>query len=122
VTCGGRAEVPGKPVREVLAGRVLTLGGSTRVRRLLPTLGRRMVGAWCFIDHYGPDDIEREPGMAEEIVMWWNFVARSHAEIAEAREAWMTGDRFGTVTGYDGAPLPAPTLPDTPLKPRGLVR
>ena len=25
--------------------------------------GRRMVGAWCFVDHYGPDDIADEPGM-----------------------------------------------------------
>ena len=24
---------------------------------------RRMVGAWCFVDHYGPDEIAREPGM-----------------------------------------------------------
>ncbi len=23
-----------------------------------------MVGAWCFVDHYGPDDIAREPGHA----------------------------------------------------------
>ncbi len=36
---------------------------STVVRRLLPSLGRRMVGAWCFVDHYGPDDITDEPGM-----------------------------------------------------------
>ena len=310
VTCGGRATVPGEPVLEVLPGRVVPLGGSTQVRRLLPTLGRRMVGAWCFIDHYGPDDIEREPGMlvpphphmglqtvswlragevlhrdslgsvqtlrpgmlglmtsgraishseqsprehgrflhgaqlwvalpgatrdtepgwefhgdlpiiegrlqatvfmgelagtaspgtaysplvgadltlpagvaaelplepdfehavlalsgepevdgvrlapgtllylgtgrhglplradagsdllllggepfAEEIVMWWNFVGRSHAEITQARRDWMEGDRFGAVHGYGGNPVPAPSLPDTPLKPRGRVR
>jgi redox-sensitive bicupin YhaK (pirin superfamily) len=39
------------------------LGESTRVRRLLPTLGRRLVGAWAFVDHYGPDDITSTPGM-----------------------------------------------------------
>ncbi|MQS40027.1 pirin family protein, partial [Streptomyces katsurahamanus] len=39
------------------------LGESTEVRRLLPNLGRRMVGAWAFVDHYGPDDIADEPGM-----------------------------------------------------------
>jgi redox-sensitive bicupin YhaK (pirin superfamily) len=39
------------------------LGESTQVRRLLSNLGRRMVGAWCFVDHYGLDDIAREPGM-----------------------------------------------------------
>ena len=41
----------------------MPLGESTVVRRLLPTMGRRMVGAWCFVDHYGPDEIAREPGM-----------------------------------------------------------
>lgn len=62
-TCGGRAGVAAEPVRDLIPGRVVQLGESTRVRRLLPTLGRRMVGAWCFIDHYGPDDIAREDGM-----------------------------------------------------------
>ena len=33
------------------------------MRRVLPNLGRRLVGAWCFIDHYGPDDIAAAPGM-----------------------------------------------------------
>jgi len=59
---------------------------------------------------------------AEKIVMWWNFVGRTGAEIAEAREAWMTGDRFGTVHGYAGDRLLAPEMPPTPLKPRGRTR
>ncbi|MFF6772090.1 pirin family protein [Streptomyces sp. NPDC012637] len=54
----------------------------------------------------------------EEIIMWWNFIARTDEEIRRAREDWATGDRFGEVVGYDGAPLPAPELPTTPLKPR----
>ncbi|MEV4414326.1 pirin family protein [Catellatospora sp. NPDC049609] len=59
----------------------------------------------------------------EEIVMWWNFVGRSHDDVAAAREQWMAGDpRFGEVTGYDGAPLPAPVLPNAQLKPRGRRR
>ncbi|MEU5878893.1 pirin family protein [Spirillospora sp. NPDC047279] len=61
--CGGRAGVAAEPVRELLQGRSVPLGESTEVRRLLPTLGRRMVGAWCFVDHYGPDDIVDRPGM-----------------------------------------------------------
>ncbi|GAB2712307.1 pirin family protein [Kitasatospora kifunensis] len=60
---GGREAVPSGPVRELLAPRETALGASTVVRRLLPNLGRRMVGAWCFVDHYGPDDIADEPGM-----------------------------------------------------------
>ncbi|WP_443333682.1 pirin [Streptomyces sp. CB02460] len=53
---------------------------------------------------------------------WWNFVGRTQDEIARAREEWMGGDRFGTVHGYDGPPIPAPALPDVALKPRGRVR
>ncbi|WP_405477309.1 pirin family protein [Streptomyces sp. NBC_00009] len=55
----------------------------------------------------------------EQIVMWWNFIARSHGEIAEAREAWQNAsDRFGQVDGYDGDRLPAPTLPNATIAPR----
>src|SRR5215475_3717909 len=61
--CGGREDVSAAPVRELLTGRLTPLGESTEVRRLLPNLGRRMIGAWCFVDHYGPDDIADEPGM-----------------------------------------------------------
>ncbi|MEU6746515.1 pirin family protein [Actinomadura nitritigenes] len=311
VACGGREDVPGGPVHDVLPPRRVPLGESTFVRRLLPSLGRRMVGAWCFVDHYGPDDIADQPGMqvpphphiglqtvswlhegevlhrdslgslqtvrprelglmtagraiahseespreharllhgaqlwvalpdahrrtdpafehhgdlpvvtgpgfsgtvilgefdgaaspgtvftpivgadialadgadvrlpvepdfeyaaltmsgvtevdgvrtepgsmvylgcgrrelrlradgasglvllggepfAEKLVMWWNFVARSGEEIRRAREDWTSGDAFGVVHGYDGPPIPAPALPDVPLKPRGRVR
>ncbi|MFF2697023.1 pirin family protein [Streptomyces cyaneofuscatus] len=309
--CGGRGFVVAEPVRELLTPRRVPLGESTEVRRLLPNLGRRMVGAWAFVDHYGPDDIADEPGMQvpphphmglqtvswlhdgevlhrdslgslqtvrprelglmtsgraishseespkpharflhgaqlwvalpdahrhvephfqhhtdlptvtahgltatvilgeldgaaspgttytpivgadltltegaetrlpldpdfeyavlsmsgeaevdgvpvlpgsmlylgcgrtelplralsdaglmllggepfeEEIVMFWNFIARSGEEIAQARKDWEEGSRFGEVKGYDGARLPAPELPTTPLKPRGRVR
>ena len=308
---GGRAGVAARPVHEVLTGREVMLGESTRVRRLLPNLGRRLVGAWCFVDHYGPDDIATQAGMQvpphphmglqtvswllagevhhrdslgnsqlirpgelglmtsghaiahaeqsplrhpallhgvqlwvalpdadrdvapawehhaalpvvtdtgmtatvlmgglagaaspgraysplvgadlaldpgaeallplepdfehavlamsgsleadgvevapgamlylgcgrrdlrlrsaagaralllggepfdEQIVMWWNFVARTSEEIATARDAWAGGDLFGVVAGYDGDPLPAPPLPAGRLKPGGRIR
>ncbi|MFB6717582.1 MULTISPECIES: pirin family protein [unclassified Streptomyces] len=309
--CGGRGFVVAEPVRELLTPRHVQLGESTEVRRLLPNLGRRMVGAWAFVDHYGPDDIAGEPGMQvpphphmglqtvswlhdgevlhrdslgslrtirprelglmtsgraishseespksharflhgaqlwvalpeahrhvephfqhhtelptvtapgltatlilggldgatspgtaytpivgadvslsagaearlpldpdfeyavlsmsgqaevdgvpvlpgsmlylgcgrselplradtdaglmllggepfeEEIVMWWNFIGRSHEEIEEARRGWMSTTRFGEVKGYDGDRLIAPELPPVALKPRGRVR
>ncbi|MEU0370711.1 pirin family protein [Streptomyces sp. NPDC006283] len=309
--CGGRGFVVAEPVRELLSPRRVQLGESTEVRRLLPNLGRRMVGAWAFVDHYGPDDIADEPGMQvpphphmglqtvswlhegevlhrdstgslatirprelglmtsgraishseesprpharflhgaqlwvalpgahrdvdphfqhhtdlpavtapgltatvvlgtldgaaspgstytpivgadlalaagaeamlpldpdfeyavlsmsgeahvdgvpvlpgsmlylgcgrsqlplraesdaglmllggepfeEEIVMWWNFIGRSHEEIEAARTDWMESTRFGEVKGYDGGRLPAPALPPVALKPRGRVR
>ncbi|MGW4412918.1 pirin family protein [Nonomuraea sp. NPDC004702] len=58
----------------------------------------------------------------EEIVMWWNFVGRSHEEIAAFRKEWAEGEGFGAVEGFDGEPLPAPALPSIRLKPRGRVR
>jgi redox-sensitive bicupin YhaK (pirin superfamily) len=307
---GGLADVAPRPVHELYAGRLQPLGGDTTVRRLLPNLGRRLVGAWCFADHYGPEDITDRPGMqvpphphlglqtvswlldgevhhrdslgndvvvrpgelglmtsgkgiahaehspvshpallhgvqlwvalpsparngpagwehhralpvvadrglratvimgslaeaaspatarsplvgadlaldagadvlmplepnfehavlvmsgsvvvdgepldpgamlylgcsrrslilssapgarvlllggepfAEQVVMWWNFVGRTHEEIATARAEWESGDRFGTVTGA-GTPLAAPPLPPGPLKPGGRTR
>ncbi|MEU9204766.1 pirin family protein [Streptomyces sp. NPDC048332] len=55
----------------------------------------------------------------EQIVMWWNFIGRSHEDIAEARTAWQNAsDRFGDVDGYDGDRLPAPALPNATLAPR----
>jgi hypothetical protein len=58
----------------------------------------------------------------ERIVMWWNFVARSHEEVVTLREQWESGSsRFGHVAGYVGAVprLPAPALPNARIKPRG---
>jgi hypothetical protein len=57
----------------------------------------------------------------EEILMWWNFVARTHDEIVEQRDAWQSrASRFGDVPGYVGDPgwLPAPELPHARLRPR----
>jgi redox-sensitive bicupin YhaK (pirin superfamily) len=39
------------------------IGGDMRVRRALPTRHRRRVGAWCFLDHFGPTDVARSRGM-----------------------------------------------------------
>jgi quercetin 2,3-dioxygenase len=61
---GGLADVAAGPVQELFAGREVSLGESTVVCRLLPNLGRRLVGPWCFVDHYGPDDIADGTGMA----------------------------------------------------------
>ena len=55
----------------------------------------------------------------EELVMWWNFIGRSHEEIVEFRRRWNDGDeQFGEVVGFDGDRLLAPPMPATRLKPR----
>ncbi|MEU8818728.1 pirin family protein [Actinoplanes sp. NPDC048796] len=50
---------------ELLEGTPVALGGPRgfAVTRLLPAKGRRMVGAWCFLDAYGPVDLTGTPGM-----------------------------------------------------------
>ena len=64
--------------------------------------------------------------LGEQIVMWWNFVGRSHEEVVAFREQWQAevigganpDGRFGHVDGYDGRALPAPELPNVRLRPR----
>jgi redox-sensitive bicupin YhaK (pirin superfamily) len=74
------------------------------------------------------------PPFGEPIVMWWNFVGRSHEEIAGYRAEWqaqITSDgeviadssdvadgRFGVVSGDHLRPIPAPELPNARLKER----
>lgn len=48
---------------------------------------------------------------AEEILIWWNFVARSEDEIHQAIHDWENSDRFGEVHGYKGERLHAPAMP-----------
>ena len=57
----------------------------------------------------------------EELLMWWNFVGRTHEDIVSYRRLWEDADdRFGAVQGYRGSVtrLPAPPMPATPLRPR----
>ncbi|WP_373870623.1 pirin family protein [Micromonospora sediminimaris] len=51
------------PGSVLLPGHDVPLGRYTTVRRLLPQRTRRLVGAWCFVDHFGPDDVAQRPGM-----------------------------------------------------------
>lgn len=43
-------------VLELSEGRLTDVGGLP-VHRALPRHGRRTVGAWCFLDHFGPVDV-----------------------------------------------------------------
>lgn len=52
----------------------------------------------------------------EQILMWWNFVARTADEIVAARGAWERREEFGAVPGYAGERLAAPPLAGHLLK------
>lgn len=70
----------------------------------------------------------------EDLLMWWNFVGRTHEEVERAREEWeaeglldaaaAAASRFGHVHGHgpDAGPeagrIPAPPLPGVKLRPR----
>lgn len=50
---------------EIMTPRDVPLGGprAMRVRRTLPQRQRSLIGAWCFVDHYGPDEVADTGGM-----------------------------------------------------------
>ena len=64
----------------------------------------------------------------EQLVMWWNFIGRSHEEVVAFREEWQRqrADRTPGAPGRYGAfpdvwehTLPAPELPSVRLRSRG---
>jgi redox-sensitive bicupin YhaK (pirin superfamily) len=44
----------------------------------------------------------------ENVLLWWNFVARTPEEMVQATREWNAGERFGKVHGSPSAPLVAP--------------
>jgi redox-sensitive bicupin YhaK (pirin superfamily) len=59
VVGGGSAE---PPVVEVMESREATVG-TMSVQRALPRRQRRTVGAWCFVDLFGPADVDENGGV-----------------------------------------------------------
>ncbi|MEI5010742.1 pirin-like C-terminal cupin domain-containing protein [Streptomyces sp. PmtA] len=58
------------------------------------------------------------PPIQEDIVMWGNFIGRSHEDIVRTREAWKSeSDRFGRVEGRRG-PSARAGLPNATVTPR----
>src|SRR5690606_37731910 len=68
--------------------------------------------------------------LGEALIMWWNFIGRTHEEIVAFRDEWqgdVTGGarpdgRFGAVVGYPGPALPAPEMPTVKLRPRSIPK
>ncbi len=84
------------------------------VRRTLPQRERSLIGAWCFVGG---------APLGEQIVMWWNFIERSHEEIATYRGEWQQArlgaeeeTRFGPFPDQWNSTLAAPALPNARLK------
>ena len=82
-----------------IEARSAALGNGLVVRRALPTRQRRMVGAWCFLDHAGPVDFAPGAGMH----------VRAHPHIGLQTFTWliegevMHGDKRGRELGWPTA-------------------
>ncbi len=77
---------------EVLEPREVPLGGlrGMPVRRTLPQRSRSLIGAWCFLDHYGPDDVAETGGMQ----------VRAHPHTGLQTASWLFS---GTIEHRDSA-------------------
>ncbi|MGQ0384879.1 MAG: pirin family protein [Gammaproteobacteria bacterium] len=96
----GHAEIAGGRLDP---GVLLYLGtGHERIAISAPQAARLLV-------------IGGEP-MREEILIWWNFVARTRAEIESATRDWNEGRRFGDVRGARSTRLVAPDIGDLQLR------
>jgi redox-sensitive bicupin YhaK (pirin superfamily) len=135
VPAGGAVSIPADPAFEY--GLVVDAGAPTLQGVAIPVahLGVVPAGADELVIEAGDEPLRAlliggEP-LGEQIVMWWNFVGRSHDEIVAFREQWQaeviagaTRDgRFGAIDGYDAgadgqSALPAPELPNVRLRPR----
>jgi redox-sensitive bicupin YhaK (pirin superfamily) len=75
---------------EILEPREVPLGGlrAMTVRRTLPQRQRSLIGAWCFLDHYGPDRVDDTGGM----------VVAPHPHIGLQTVSWLFG---GTIEHRD---------------------
>jgi redox-sensitive bicupin YhaK (pirin superfamily) len=137
VSCGGAASFP---LDAAFEHAVLVLDGGLTVdgQEIGPgPLGYLGAGREVLTVDALPETrfilIGGEP-LQEELLMWWNFVGRTHEEVAQARADWEAqaklsdtaaeGARFGLVRGHgpdagrESGRIPAPPLPGVKLRPR----
>jgi redox-sensitive bicupin YhaK (pirin superfamily) len=102
----------------VVAGTVRVESTDVGVDQLI-YLGQARERVQLSSEHGGRVIILGGEPFEEELVMWWNFVGRTHAEIVEFRAAWERRDpRFAPVVSRDEKVMEAPALPTVQLKPR----
>ncbi len=87
-------------VVEVIAPHEVALGSDEglAVRRTLPTRARSLIGAWCFLDHYGPVPITHTAGMS----------VKAHPHTGLQTVSWLFS---GSIEHRDSAGTVATVLP-----------
>lgn len=113
------------PLREGFEHAVLVLDGAAAVAGVQLDDGLLHLGAGAselVISSLGGCQLLLLGGepFQEDLVMWWNFLGRSHEEVAQARADWeaVGQQRFGDVPGHDAQRIPAPPMPGVRLTPR----
>lgn len=129
IAADGELSVPLEPDFEhaVLAlSAGITVAGNTVPVGAMVYLGRGRRAVTLAAEIAGQAMLLGGEPFTEDLVMWWNFVGRSHEEIVDSRATWQAERdtdtaqrRFGAVDGYAGATLPAPALPNARLRARG---
>src|SRR5271154_6479202 len=83
---------------EVLHPREVALGGprAVRVQRTLPQRQRSLIGAWCFVDHYGPVfasmDVPPHPHTGLQTASWLFSGGVEHRDSAGVRALVRPGE------------------------------
>ncbi|HSU01573.1 MAG TPA: pirin family protein [Nocardioides sp.] len=107
---------------EVLTSREVPLGGprAMRVRRTLPQRERSLIGAWCFVDHYGPDEVEQSGGMVVAPhphtglqTASWLFEGEIEHRDSAGNHAVVRPGELNLMTGGHGISHSEVSLPDT---------
>lgn len=107
---------------EIIDPREVPLGGprAMQVRRTLPARGRTMIGPWCFVDHYGPDDVSETGGMNVPPhphtglqTVSWLFTGRIDHEDSAGHKATVTPGSINLMTAGRGISHTEYSTPDT---------
>jgi redox-sensitive bicupin YhaK (pirin superfamily) len=83
---------------QLLLPRLVPLGGprAQPVRRTLPQRGRSLIGAWCFVDHYGPETpamaVPGHPHTGLQTVSWLFSGTIEHRDTVGTRSLVRAGE------------------------------
>lgn len=98
VACAASRDRDASPAVQILRPREVPLGGprALRVQRTLPQRERSLIGAWCFIDHYGPAhtrmDVPPHPHTGLQTVSWLFSGEVEHRDSAGVHAAVRPGE------------------------------
>ena len=110
------------PLNESFEHGILLLSGSLAVNGqalAVDELAYLAVGETARVEGDGLALLLGGEPFTEHIVMWWNFIGRSHAEIVAWREAWNAqGSDWPSFEDRIGGWIPAPELPNVTLQAR----